>query len=369
MYNILHVIGYIGRGGDTTVILDVMRNMDPSIYHFDFVTHKGAKEEVIEKLRRAGSKVYILDGDVRELGLLKYYKSFLKLLSGTDVKYDAIHVHTGMQSGISLAAAKKAGIPKRICHSHVTAIQRKASLIKKIIATPIFRYLYMNNATHKVACSKDAGIFMYGKRAKFTVIYNAVDIIPYLNVTKLDVQKVKQEIGVSEDDILIGHVASMSEMKNQRFILKLAHEMQNCSNVKFVLVGDGPDYTEIQSMARKQPNVVLTGRRSDIPVLMKAFDCVLLPSLSGEGFPVTIIEAQAAGCPCIISENVTNEVEVGLNLVKVISLSNIAEWKKAVKAIEKNQDYEQRDSYAKRLIDMGFDKNKFVNSWLSLYKS
>lgn len=131
MYNVLHVIGHIGRGGDTTVVLDVMKNMDYSKFHFDFITHKGAKEEIVKELRDAGSKVYIMDGDVRELGLINYYKNFLKALKQMNVCYDAIHVHTGMQSGVALAAARKAGIPKRICHSHVTAIQRKTSIIKK----------------------------------------------------------------------------------------------------------------------------------------------------------------------------------------------------------------------------------------------
>ena len=86
MYNVLHVIGHIGRGGDTTVVLDVMKNMDCSKFHFDFITHKGAKEEIVKELRDAGSKVYIMDGDVRELGLINYYKSFLKALKQMGVR-------------------------------------------------------------------------------------------------------------------------------------------------------------------------------------------------------------------------------------------------------------------------------------------
>lgn len=368
MYNVLHVIGHIGRGGDTTVVLDVMKNMDCSKFHFDFITHKGAKEEVVKELRDAGSKVYVMDGDVRELGLMNYYKSFLKALKQMDVSYDAIHVHTGMQSGVALAAARKAGISKRICHSHVTAIQRKTSVIKKIIATPIFRYLYTKNSTLKVACSKDAGTFMYGKDSKFTVVYNAVDIAPYLDVTPQEIRKREQEIGAKEEDILIGHVARMSEMKNQRFILELARKMEDCLRIKFVMVGDGPDFAEIKNMAHNQSNVVLMGRRSDIPSLMKTFDCVILPSLPGEGFPVTMIEAQAAGCRCLISENVTTEVEVGLNLVKSIPLRDFDAWIEELKVVKKNRDYAKRDRCAKQLIEMGFGKNEFVGNWLALYK-
>lgn len=188
MYNVLHVIGHIGRGGDTTVAQDIVTNMDNTKIHFDFVTHKGADKEKVKQFRKAGFRVFVMDGDVRELGMVKYYKSILEIMKNAGVKYDAIHVHTGMQSGVALAAAKKAGIPKRICHSHVTAIQRKASFLKKVIATPIFRYLYMKNATHKIACSRDAGKFLYGD-SDFTVIYNAVDIAPYLDVSVSQIEQ------------------------------------------------------------------------------------------------------------------------------------------------------------------------------------
>lgn len=76
MYNVLHVIGHIGRGGDTTVVLDVMKNMDHSKVHFDFITHRGAKEETVQKLRDVGSKVYIMEGDVRELGMGKILQKY-----------------------------------------------------------------------------------------------------------------------------------------------------------------------------------------------------------------------------------------------------------------------------------------------------
>ena len=76
-----------------------------------------------------------------------------------------------------------------------------------------------------------------------------------------------------------------------------------------------------------------------------------------------------AGCRCIISENVTTEVEVGLNLVERLPLSNINAWVDSIKKLEKNRDYIQRNNYAKRLIEMGFGKKEFVNNWLSVYES
>ena len=81
--------------------------------------------------------------------------------------------------------------------------------------------------------------------------------------------------------MLIGHVARMSEMKNQRFILELARKMEDCSKLKFVMVGDGPDFSEIKALAQDQSNIVLMGRRSDIPSLMKTFDSIALAFVIG----------------------------------------------------------------------------------------
>ncbi len=370
MYNVLHVIGYFGLGGDTTVVKELMGCMDRSKYHFDFVTHAGHPEmkmEPVEEMRSSGSKVYFLDGDVRQLGIRTYYQRFLELLRQSDVKYDAIHVHTGMQSGVALTAAKKAGIPVRICHSHVTSIQRSASLLKKILAVPVFRYLYMKNSTQKAACSKDAGRFLFGDNSDFALIYNAVDIEPYLDIAPKQTEAVRSSLGIGEDDIVIGHIARMSPMKNQRFIVELAKRMTDQPKIKFVLVGNGYDFEEIQAMAKDLPNVILTGWRTDIPILMRMFDCAILPSLPGEGFPMTMIEAQAAGCRCLISEHVTKEVEVGLQLVKTIPLTDPDAWVRELGAVTRNTDHEQRAANARRLMDMGFSRKQFAEKWLQLY--
>lgn len=369
MKRILHIIGYLGRGGDTTVVLDVMKAMDRSKFHFDFVTHEGTtKMDIVQMLRDQGCTVYILKGDVRKLGPIKYYKELLKILRTANVKYDAVHAHTGMQSGIALLAAKKAGIPVRICHSHVTTIQRKVSGVKKMISVPVLRHLYGTNATQKVACSKMAGDFLFGENSDYRLLYNAVDTERYLAVTKAEVDKVRDELGVSEDDVLIGHVARISPMKNQRFTVSLAKELREIPDLKFVIVGDGQEYDEIRNLAHGYSNIILTGQRSDIPVLMKSFDCVILPSLPGEGFPVTMMEAQAAGCRCMISDHVTTEVEVGLQLVDVIPLKDKDAWVKNIRQIQRNTDINLRNKKAEALAGKGFGKKEFVNKWLDLYE-
>lgn len=363
MIHVLHVIGYLGRGGDTSVVLDVQSHADPDQYHFDFVTHEGTtRMEVVQMLRDAGCTVHILKGDVRKLGPIGYYRAFSQLLQTCGRQYDAIHVHTGMQSGIALLAAKRAGIPRRICHSHVTTIQRQTSRLKKLVSVPVFRYLYNANSTQKAACSRMAGDFLFG--SGYELLYNAVDLDRFLAVTPEDAAAARAALGIGAEDVVIGQVARMSQMKNQRFLISLARELPER---KFVLVGGGKDLEELQALAADCPNVIFTGQRSDVPTLMKCFDVCVLPSLPGEGFPVTMLEAQAAGCRCIISDKVTGEVEVGLNLVSQLPLEDREGWLRALRTAERITDPGRRDACARQLAEMGFGKAHFAEKWLDLY--
>ena len=366
MINVLHVIGYLGRGGDTTVVLDVMKNMDNSKYHFDFITHDRADPLVVEQLRKLGCKVYVLEGDVRKLGILKYQKEIRSILKKSPYQYDFIHTHTSMQSGIAMMAAKHEGIKGRICHSHVSAVQRKTGKLAKMV-TPFFRYLYNHYSTKKVGCSKMAGDFLFGKN-EYTLLYNGVDTNRFKSVTENDIKKIENELGINSDEIVIGHVAHFGNLKNQKFDLELSEELKG-DNIRFVLVGKGANFEQIKQAAKPLGDrVIFTGQRDDVNVLMKRFDCTILPSLPGEGFPVTMMEAQAAGSKCIISDKVTPEVEVGLDLVEMISTTDKQKWLKLIREIKRNSDINARNHYADMLEEKGFGKQQFVKNWLSLYE-
>lgn len=370
MIRVLQLIGQLGRGGDTTVVLDVMNKTDQSKIQFDFMTHDRADLEVVEELRAQGHTVYVLPGDVRKAGPVKYYRMVKKILKESPVKYDIFHAHTSMQSGVALMAAKHAGIKKRICHSHTSAIQNKTSKINKMILTPVFRFLYKTNANVFVGCSKMAGDFLFGKDSSYRLIYNGVDTASFRNVTEDATRAVREELGIKDTDIVIGHVAHFGNLKNQIFDLELMSSLKDREDIRLVLVGKGANFEKIQAKAKEmglEGKVIFTGQRSDVPILMRCFDCVILPSLPGEGFPVTMMEAQAAGCQCIISEHVTPEVEVGLNLVQIISLTKPQDWEKAIRDMKQNNDTEKRNERSAQLEKRGFGRKEFVCNWLKLY--
>lgn len=367
MKKILHVIGYLGMGGDTSVVLNVKKMMDEEQYSFDFLTHEGARLELVKYLRKCGSNVYILPGDVRKLGPIKYYKKVLEILRKIPFTYDAIHVHTSMQSGLALAAAKHAGIKIRICHSHTNQIQRKTSFLKRIVAVPFLRILYMTNANVKVACSKSAGKFLFGK-SSFITLYNGIDINRFSQVENESVKALRKEIGITDNDIVVGQVANFGPMKNQCFAIQIAQTVyKNRPDIKFVFVGSGKEFGAIKHLAKeKECNVYFMGQRTDVERFIHLFDCIILPSKPGEGFPVTMIEAQAVGTKCIISDNVTNEVDVGLGLITQLPLQ-IEQWVDQIKKLSRDQKRD-KSLYAEKMIEMGYDNKTFTEKWLTLYE-
>lgn len=364
MKNILHVIGYLGRGGDTAVVLQVLSRMDRQKYHFDFVTHEGrTRQETVAFLREQGCRVYILPGDVRALGPVRYLRDFRQLLKNAPVSYDAVHVHTGMQSGVALLAAKRAGIPVRICHSHVTAIQRKAPAVQKLLGVPVFRFLIRTCATKSVGCSRAAGEFLFGKQP-FAVVHNGVDTEVFQNVTRELTDDIRKSLRAGDGDIVIGMAARMTPMKNHAFALSLAEALRDMPNLRFVFLGDGELLPQLKEQAKGDLRIFFPGQRSDVAVWMKAFDCLLLPSLPGEGFPVAVLEAQAAGCLCLISDNVTEEADAGLGLVRRLPLE-LPGWSDAIRKFPGKPTGED---WAYQMEQRGFGVRQMAQSWLALYQ-
>ena len=364
MKNILHVIGYLGRGGDTAVVLQVLSRMDRKQYHFDFVTHEGrTRQETVAFLREQGCRVYILPGDVRALGPVRYLRDFRQLLENAPVSYDAVHVHTGMQSGVALLAAKRAGIPVRICHSHVTAIQRKAPAVQKLLGVPVFRFLIRTCATESVGCSRAAGEFLFGKQP-FAVVHNGVDTEAFQNATKEQTDDIRKSLRAGDGDIVIGMAARMNPMKNHAFALSLAEALRDMPNLRFVFLGDGELLPQLKEQAKGDLRIFFPGQRSDVAAWMKAFDCLLLPSLPGEGFPVAVLEGQAAGCPCLISDNVTEEADAGLGLVRRLPLE-LPGWSDAIRKFPGKPTGED---WAYQMEQRGFGVRQMAKIWLALYQ-
>ena len=188
----------------------------------------------------------------------------------------------------------------------------------------------------KIACSREAGEFLYGKK-EFTkngiILNNGIDTNAYRYSEAARAGK-RNELGIDKDAVVLGHIGQLYSVKNQSFIIDIFEEYHKTNpNSVLLLIGEGTDREMLENKVFKkhlEKNILLLGGRKDIPELLSAMDCFVFPSLH-EGFPLTLIEAQASQLPCLISDTVTKTTKLNSN-VRYCSLNQTAEeWSEEVR--------------------------------------
>ena len=315
---VLQVVTHMNRGGLETMLMNYYRHIDRTQIQFDFLTHREYDGDYGEEIKKLGGIIYHLPT------LNPFSSSYKKALGHFfehHPEYQIIHVHQDCLSSVILKEAEKCGIPVRIAHSHNVNQDHNLKYVIKMY----FRRFIPKYATDLFACSEEAGEWMFGD-APFKVFNNAINAQSYVfNVEKRN--RSRKELGVCDTTLLVGHVGRFSPQKNHSFLIDIFYEIQRRTEAKLLLVGDGELHADIEKMIadlKLQDKVIMTGVRIDVADLMQAMDLFVFPS-KYEGLPVTMIEAQSAGLPCVISEKVPIECKV-TDLVSQINLSVPAEY-------------------------------------------
>ena len=229
-------------------------------------------------------------------------------------------------SGVVLAAARQAGVPVRVAHAHTDSM---APGWKQAVRR-LCKHLIPFTATHRFACSTEAGRAIFG-RQDFSILANAIDAAAYVPNDTLRAE-VRAELGLG-DAFTVMHVGRMIYAKNHDFLLDVFRELLNTEpGAKLVLVGDGELRPGIEAKAAQltEGSVLLLGTRTDIPRLLQAADVFAFPSIF-EGFGITLLEAQAAGLPCIKADTITSDCVV-TELVKSLPIEDPKLWAEAMAA-------------------------------------
>lgn len=355
---ILHIVTYMGRGGLETMLMNYYRNIDREQIQFDFLVHRKECADYDDEIESLGGKIYRLPR------LNPWSPKYIKELNDFFEKhkeYKIVHCHLDCMSSIPLRAAKKAGIPIRIAHAHSSNQDKDIKYIPKLY----FKRKIPMEATHLFACSKSAGQWMFGQ-SDVQVLPNAINAVQYEFDDKIR-YKIRNQLGV-EGSYVLGHVGRFSSVKNHTFLIDVFEQLKKVeTNVKLLLVGDGEKYSDIQEKVKNKglsENVIFLGLRSDVNLIMQAMDVFLLPSLY-EGLPVTMIEAQAAGLPCIISDRVPIECKI-TDLVYQVALDESLEvWVEKILGLKKVK----RESITKIIKVSGYDIYESVKVLQEFYKA
>lgn len=308
----------MNRGGAETLIMNLYRNIDRTKVQFDFLTCKEGAFDI--EIIKMGGKIHRIPY-ITDVGHFKYVKS-LKTFFLNHPEYKIVHSHMDKMSGFVLREAKKANIPVRIAHSHST--KNEGGLAANCYKWYAGSFL-TNHASHFFACSQDAAKWLYGSQLKKTIIIkNGIDCNQFRYSAELR-KEVRKELKLTNENFVVGHVGRFSKPKNHEFLIKIFSEISKKNpHARLILVGDGPLKLHFEEKIKNiglLDKVQFLGVRNDVHKLLQAFDVMVFPSIY-EGLPVTLIEAQAAGVPCIVSDVITKEVDMGCELLNFLSLEN-----------------------------------------------
>lgn len=344
MVRVLQIIGSLNMGGAENFIVNLYRNIDRSVIQFDFLLYdKPKKSGLYDEVVNLGAKIYYVSP--KKEGIIKNYKEVKNIVRQNN--YKIVWRHTSnCFAGIDIVATRAGGATRRILHSHSTGGN---SLEKKLnyVCRPIVNMF----VTERLACGNRAGKWLFGKR-KFRVIANGINISKYKFME--ETRRVKrEELGIA-NKFVMGHVGRFGPEKNHNFIIDVFKEI--CSRndgAVLCLIGEGALQERIYEKVRDfglDKKVLFLNTRIDVPELMQAIDVFVMPSLF-EGLPVSLIEAQATGLPCVVSDVITREVDV-TGEIRFVSLDKSAkDWADIIGATS----YVERTDAWKAVKAAGYD--------------
>ncbi len=362
---VLAIVHSMARGGLESRLMDILRTIDSSKVRVDIYSYsmeKGVFDDEISSL--GGTVYYNRPLNVRNMLTYTYYfAGFLK----QHPEYRIVHAHQDAWCAVFCKGAKIANVPVRIAHSRTAATQvTLKNIIRNVIKIPVKKY-----ATHYFAVSDVAGKWLFGNKAyqsgKVKIWPNAIDCAKYIFDKNIRVVK-RNELKVSNLTVLV-HVGNFVEAKNHNFLI----DVFSCFLIYrpdsvLLLVGGGDSYgiKEKCKFLRIEDKVYFLGARDDVPELLQAADVFVFPSIY-EGLPGALLEAQAAGLPCVISSNITEEACIIGWLVRRLSLSrNVKEWCSAIcesLSIERSNTYE---CFVNKNFDIHALSNKLTDFYLNV---
>lgn len=345
---VLHCVTAMNRGGLETFIMNYYRHIDRSKYEFDFLVQRRGEFDYSKEIKELGGHIYSVPA-FNPFKIKRYNKALDDFFAAHTGEYDIVHAHNNSFAMYVLRAAKKYDYPIRIAHSHIA--DKKTRLKRKIFVAYNRRKL-KDYCNVEFACGKEAGRWLYGDN-DFIVVNNAIDLNEFV-FDKKKRKDVRDMIGVNKDEILLGHIGRFEKQKNHDYLIEIIRlAKERGINVKLLLIGDGSLMCDMRRKVEQyglSNDVIFTGVISEIGDYLSAMDVFVMPSFC-EGFPVTLVEAQANGLPCLVSNRVDRKCKI-TPLVQFLPISDnaVKDWIDLFLKCANNS----RKSYDDLLLKSGF---------------
>ena len=364
MIRVLHVIGALDRGGAETMIMNLYRAIDRTKVQFDFLVHEQRVCDYDEEIKDLGGEVF---RGLPRFKVVNYstYRDACRDFFSRHPEHPVVHGHIGSCAPVYLREAKRQG-RVTIAHSHSQKFPLSVTELGfRALAYPVRRV-----ADNFIACSMEAGVDRFGKAVvegdRFHLLKNAIDVDSYAGDPSA-CERAKRSLGFAGVP-LVGHVGRFDPVKNHLFLVETFSEVKRrIPDAKLLLVGRGPFEGSVRQAvedAGLEGDVVFFGVTDRVPDVLKALDAFVFPSFS-EGLPMSVMEAQAAGVPCVLSTGVPElAVAVPFAVERLPLEAGAGAWADAVeRALSKRFD---RAEAAAAVRLSGFDIRDTA-AWLESY--
>ena len=364
MKNVLIIIGKLSVGGAERVGRDIGYYADKKKYSVHYLVFEDDVCAYEKELTDAGCIIHHMDPPSAGYG--RYYRKLCELIKRQQI--DIIHAHTMFNSGWAMLAGWQQRVPVRISHSHSIRGPEHRGFVKNLYEKTM-RIMIRLFATDYVACGKGAGEWLYGKKffeKNGTVIYNGIGLDQYI-YDENERNKVREKYGLQKK-FIIGHAGHFAPVKNQAFLLELMPEIiRRRPDAFLMLLGDGQIRKKLEEKVIKlglQDRVLMTGNVKNVGDYMSAMDVFAFPSLY-EGMPLSIIEVQCNGLPCVISDTVPDDVFL-TDLICPISLKSPKEnWIANICSMFRHDS----EKYGEIMRKTGFDESNMLKNIYQIYDS
>ncbi len=368
MTRVLHVVGSLDRGGVETWLMHVLRSVDRSRAAMDFLVHSPRPGAYDAEARRLGAGIFACETP-RRPGL--YGRNFRRIVAGRG-PYDVVHSHVHYYSGYVLAMAARAGVAARVAHSHndTRCLDRTLNPLRRAYLAAM-RRLIDRHATAGLAASRRAAASLFGERwasdPRWRVLLYGIDLGPFGEA--VDRGAVRDSLGIPRDAFVVGHVGRFVMQKNHEFLVDVFGEvLRREPRAWLLLVGDGECRAAIEARLKAggwASRATISASRPDVPRVMKgAMDAFVLPSRF-EGLGLVLVEAQAAGLPCVASAEVPEEAILSPGSVTLLPLDRPAgEWAEAVLRVR-----EDRVETGRLAEAAGFGRERSASALVEFYEA
>ncbi len=332
MIRVLHSVSNMDRAGIETMLMNYYRNIDRTKIQFDFLANKPKIGDYEEEIKALGGHIYRSPGFMPQN--IGRYMAYMRKILDEDKDIRILHVHNESFGAFALVAARKCGMSNRLFHAHSTNIKHDFKYLYKCIC----KRLIPSNATMRLACSREAARFFFGSRVAdsgdYLTIHNAIDLDKF-EFSKGVRAQMRESLGLG-DRFVVGHIGRFSSEKNQSRLVEMLPEIQKLMpDAALLLVGEGELMGDVKRRAEElgvTDSVIFTGSVPDTYKYYQAMDVFVLPSLF-EGLPVTGIEAQASGLPCLFSTGVPTEAACAENTAFLPLDADNGRWAKEIQLL------------------------------------